>query len=316
MSSQHADGARPDASVIVVTHNNESLIANCLRAIDRGVVTHRHEVIVVDSGSTDRTIDIVHEHPSHPRLIAMKRNVGFAGANNAGIRASTGRVIVLVNSDAFPDGGSIDRLIETIEELPHAAIVGGRLRYPSGKLQPSVGRFPSILGGLWVALFLHRMPVIGRLNVGVNAHQDHYRSRRRVDWVTGAFLVARPEAGEVPDHGFMYGEDVTWASRCQSNGLEVWFDPTATAVHIGRASVDQSRTVGFAQRQRVRFELAWFGGRDPLARLAARGVLVVHALLRLLIYGGARVIGLRRDHRAREYAALLRAALARDPRAI
>ena len=272
---------------------------------------HSYEVLVVDNNSTDGTLAAIPDGFEPRRVIALETNVGIAKANNAGIEASRGRVIVLVNSDAFPDRGSIDRLIETIDELPHAGIVGGRLRYPTGKPQPSVGRFPSLMGGLWVALFLHRMPLTARANIGLNAHPALYRSRRRVDWVTGAFCIARREAGLLPAGAFMYGEDIEWSFTCHQAGLEVWLEPAATAIHIGRASVDQSQRLGFAQRRRVQFELAWFARRGPFEPIAARGVLIVHALLRLAVYGGMAALQRRRDRRTVEYLTLLLSALSR-----
>jgi N-acetylglucosaminyl-diphospho-decaprenol L-rhamnosyltransferase len=302
----------PEASVIVVTHNNESLIVDCLRAIEVGIARHSYEVIVVDNNSSDRTIAAIPDDLKPWRPVALKRNVGFARATNTGIEASRGRLMVLVNSDAFPDPGSIDRLIDAIDELPRAGIVGARLRYPTGQPQPSVGRLPSLMGGLWVALFLHRMPLTARLDIGISVHPSLYRSRRRVDWVTGAFCVARREAGFLPAGAFMYGEDIEWALACRHEGLEVWLEPAATAVHIGRASVDQSQEQGFAQEQRVRFELAWFARSGRLAQLGARGVLVIHALSRLILYGGLAALPGRRARRLGEYRTLLRAALSRD----
>ena len=313
MSPHDLDMTLPDASVIVVTHNNESLIADCLRAVKAGFHLSSYEIIVVDNASTDGTIAAIPDDLKSCRVIALEANVGFAQANNAGIEASRGRLMVLVNSDAFPDRGSIDRLIEAIDGLPHAGIVGGRLRYPTGKPQPSVGRFPSLTGGLWVALFLHRMPLTARADIGLSAHPALYRSRRRVDWVTGAFCVARREVGHLPAGAFMYGEDVAWALACRQAGLEVWFEPAATTVHIGGASVNQSQDPGFAQRRRVEFELAWFARRGQVTKLAARAVLVVHALLRLAVYGGQAALRRRRDRQVDEYTALLRAAVSSHP---
>jgi GT2 family glycosyltransferase len=240
--------------------------------------------------------------------------LGFAAANNAGIRASKGRVLVLVNSDAFPDTGSIDRLVAALEELPDAGIVGGLLRYPDGRFQASMGKFPSLLGDLWVALFLHRAPLLGRLEVGVSSHRSSYRVRRRVDWVTAAFCIARREAGLIPESRFMYGEDVGWAAECRARGLEVWLEPSATAVHIGRASVDRSQAPGFAQRRRVDFELRWFEPRGRLAAFAARAVLATHALMRMLVYALPALTRPRHRRHFLEYGALLHSALS-GPRA-
>jgi GT2 family glycosyltransferase len=311
--SHEAEATCPDASVIVVTHNNESLIGDCLRAIEAGLHLYSYEIIVVDNASSDDTLATIPDDLKSARVIALEANVGFAQANNAGIEASRGRLIVLVNSDAFPDRGSIDRLIEAIDELPDAGIVGGRLRYPTGEPQPSVGRFPSLRGGMWVALFLHRMPFTARANMGLSVHPALYRSRRRVDWVTGAFCVARREIGLLPTGAFMYGEDVAWALACNQAGREVWYDPAATTVHIGRASVDQSQDPGFAQQRRVEFELAWFASRGRVAKLAARGVLILHALMRLVLYGGMAALRGHRDRRVDEYTALLRAAVSSHP---
>lgn len=307
--SSDPDPNHLDASVIVVTHNNASIIERCVASISGAAETTRVEVIVVDNASSDDTRGVLAAMTPPPRLIALDRNAGFGEAANVGIRASSGRHIVLVNSDAFPDPGSIDRLVEAIDAIPDAGIVGARLRYPSGRPQPSTGRFPSLRGGLWVALLLHRVPLLGRAGVGIDVDGSLYRHRRRVDWATAAFCIARREAGELPWGAFMYGEDVAWAQACAERRMAVWVEPAARAVHVGRASVDESQPAGFAQRRRVLFELEWFGARGRLAVVAARGVLVLHAVVRLALFGGMQVLTRRRDVRIREQVALLAAAL-------
>jgi N-acetylglucosaminyl-diphospho-decaprenol L-rhamnosyltransferase len=312
MGDEHAAGTQAQVSAIVVTHNNEAFIADCLGSIQRAAAVSTCELVVVDNGSSDRTTAVVRDHPGKPRLVELAENVGFAAATNVGIRASSGRLIALVNSDAFPDPGSIDTLIAAIDELPRAGIVGAQLRYPDGQLQPSTGNFPSLLGGLWVAVFLHRAPLTARLGIGIAAHPALYRERRQVDWVTAAFCIARRDAGPLPERGFMYGEDVEWALACKSAGFETWLEPAATAIHLGRGSVDVRQGRGFVQWQRARFELAWFGAAGRANELAARAVLATHALLRIALFGPTALLGRRRSRPVREYFALLRAAFSKQ----
>jgi GT2 family glycosyltransferase len=267
------------------------------------------EVLVVDNASTDGSPDVARRLGA--RVIALERNIGFAAANNRALALAGGRFFVLVNPDAFPDPGSIDALISRLDTSPQVGIVGGVLRYASGAHQPSAGQFPSLHGGLWVALGLHRAPVLARLGIGFMAHPALCRRPRRVDWVTGAFCAARPEVGLLPETSFMYGEDVEWAQETARRGLEVWLEPRATAVHLlGESAGARSPTL--KQKHRVVFELRWFSRRGRAAVQAARAIMVLHALVRLAAVIALRPTGRATFHDEEPWRALIRAAL-REP---
>lgn len=153
-----------DVSVIVVTFNNAPLVGRCLRAVKQSVSEYVAEILIVDNASTDDTVRCARDAAPEADVIKLDRNVGFAAANNVGFQSARGRYVALVNSDAFPDPGSIDRLVQRAEDEASIGLVGGRLRYPSGRQQPSTGRFPSLLGNLAVALFLHRLPLVSWLH--------------------------------------------------------------------------------------------------------------------------------------------------------
>jgi N-acetylglucosaminyl-diphospho-decaprenol L-rhamnosyltransferase len=296
-------------SVVVVTHNNRDLIGPCLQAIREAVGDRDAQLLVVDNASTDGTRELLEDATRGVELIALHENVGFARGVNRALQAAHGRFVALVNSDAFPDPGCLEELVDVLEANPLIGIAGAKLRYPSGRLQPSAGTFPSLWGGLWVALSLHRVPGLSRLGIGYLADERLYERAHAVDWVCAATCAVRADLAPMPTGSFMYGEDVEWARASHEAGMEVWLVPQATSVHISRASVDQSRDGSFAQRRRAQFELAWFARRGHLVVLLARGVLLLHGSLRLALYGGLSVLRGRRDRRVAEYAALVRAAI-------
>lgn len=282
----------PIVSVIIVTYNNAAIIQRCLESAKRAAAASTNEILLIDNGSTDGTVELTQRFDSDIRIVALESNQGFAQANNVGMSLAKGRFIALVNSDAFPDPGSIDRLRYTIEQDRRIGIVGARLRYGSGALQPSAARFPSLLGNLWLALFLHRAPVISRVPVAVLAHRTFYQNTRTVDAVYASFCLARREVGPLPTSSFMYGEDVQWCHQAQRRGLRVVVEPAATGVHLAGSSVRSSQAAGFAQTRRVATQLQWFEGRGLAAQLLARMTLATHALVRLGVYGAASAIGL------------------------
>lgn len=273
-----------DVSLVVVTFNNADLIERCLRAVREGIDTSRSQLLVVDNASTDDTVRRVRTTAPEATVIVLERNIGFAGANNIALHNAIGRYVVLVNSDAFPDPGAVERLIRRADSDSNIGLVGGRLRSPSGKSQPSAGAFPSLLSSLATALFLHRLPLTSRLRLSVLANRAHYRRAHRVDWVSGAFCLARPSAGPVPAAAFMYGEDVEWGAQVRQRGMTTWIEPSATAVHLiasGDSSLARARA---RQASRVQFELRWYRSRGRRATMTARAIMVLHATVRIGLY--------------------------------
>lgn len=308
-------GSALDVSVVVVTFNNEAVVGRCLEATQRATVAHTSELIVVDNASTDRTLEIVRERAPGARVVRMEQNLGFAAANNVAFAKARGRYRVLVNSDAFPDPGAIDRLVEFAERHADAGLVGGVLRDRGGRPQPSAGCFPTLARNLAVAMMLHRTPPFSRVPTTVFADRHLYTRARPVDWVSGAFCLATPSAGLLPADGFMYGEDVEWARRARSLGLSVWLEPSARAVHLGSGGVVTADAARARQRHRVSFERRWFDRLGPANALGSRVVMTIHAAVRIALFTALRPVdGERAAGGVEEFAYLLRAAWSRDLR--
>src|SRR4051812_10670880 len=96
-------------SIIIVAYNARADLERCLASLHATPPVASHEIIVVDSGSTDGAADAARGWPT-VRVVDAGSNVGFAAANNIGIRHSTGTNVLLLNSDTVVAGVSLDRL--------------------------------------------------------------------------------------------------------------------------------------------------------------------------------------------------------------
>src|SRR5690242_15438203 len=102
-------------TVVVVTHNALPWLEQCLDSVAR------HDLVVVDNGSTDATLDVVRAKRPDARIVEQE-NKGMGGGNNAGMRVATGRYFFLLNSDAWVLGDGLERLVAYADAHPEAAV--------------------------------------------------------------------------------------------------------------------------------------------------------------------------------------------------
>tara|TARA_B100001250_G_scaffold414532_1_gene453624 strand:- start:8220 stop:8849 length:630 start_codon:yes stop_codon:yes gene_type:complete len=92
----------PEISVIIPTYNREEFISRALRSIlNQSISRHLYEIIVVDDGSSDNTLEVIKEYANEIRIIINKKNIGLPGSLNVGIKASHGRFIIRLDSDDY-----------------------------------------------------------------------------------------------------------------------------------------------------------------------------------------------------------------------
>ena len=140
---------KPELSIVIVTYNAQDVILDCLASLETASasLSGDHvdaEVIVVDNASTDQTIALLRERPGSVQFIETGYNAGYSGGNNAGIRASTAPLILLLNPDTVVHPGALRALVDFAGDHPEAGLIGCRLIYPNGRLQHSCFRFPGL----------------------------------------------------------------------------------------------------------------------------------------------------------------------------
>ena len=291
-----------DLSVIIVNWNVRDLLRRCLRSLyssatESGLAV---QVIVVDNGSTDGSVEMVRSAFPAVHLIVNRDNRGFPAANNQGLAVAQGRYSLILNPDTEIVGDALATMVAFADAHPDVGIVGPQLLNPDGTVQSSRRRFPTLATAFFESTWLQRY--------GPRRILEHYYVLDRpddraqdVDWLYGAAFMARREAvaqvGLLDEGYFMYSEELDWCRRFRDAGWRVVYLPTAQVIHYGGKSSEQviaARHIHF-QTSKVRYFRKYHG---RMAAEALRWFLLGNYLWQLGLEGGKWLLGHKRPLRA------------------
>lgn len=222
-----------ELAIIIVSYNARDDLDRTLASLHAGSPVTPTDVVVVDNASSDGSAAMVKARWPGVAVIETGENLGFARANNVGIRATSGEFVLLLNSDTVVPAGAIDGLVAQLRAHPEAAVVGPRLVDVNGRLELSFGRMIGPFNEL-------RQKVLGRLydaDFGLARRAVHRAASRghAVDWVSGACLLVRRRDAEavglLDERFFLYTEDVDFCASIRKMGRTVWFTPDIEVVH-------------------------------------------------------------------------------------
>lgn len=218
--------------IIIVNYNTVDDLRVCLRSLHEAPPARPHHICVVDNASSDGSVAAVRRDFPGVEVVPLDANVGFAAANNVGIRRTSAPLVLLLNSDTLVPAGALDTLIDRLDATA-ATAAGPRLVDDHGRPEISWGPMLSPVAeagqALRVRLARSRQPWARRLVARWTTQE------RWVDWVTGACLLVRREAalaaGLLDERYFMYEEDVDFCAALRARSGRVLFAPAAQVVH-------------------------------------------------------------------------------------
>jgi GT2 family glycosyltransferase len=255
-----------DLSIIIVNWNTRDLLQRCIADVYANTGSLDYEVIVVDNASQDDSVALLRREFPKVQVIENETNTGFSVANNQGIRISTGRYCLLLNTDAFVHPGALETMVKFMDENPQAGAGGCRLYNEDGSLQRSCTSFPTLATELWQALWLDRTFPRSRIFGRYWMTYWDFDEDCEVDSVIGACMILRRDAldevGLLDEGYFMYSEEVDLCFRMKQAGWKVMFTPKATATHIwGGTSKRISNKTTFLRlfQSRIRFFRKHYG---------------------------------------------------------
>ncbi len=237
-------------SVVIVNYNGAELLHRCLRS----VFAQRYrpmEVLVVDNGSVDGSVEMVQKEFPEARVISLNRNAGFAEGNNIGVREARGEFVVLLNNDTEVEDNWLPPLLAVMED-PHVAIAASKV----------------VTDGVPEEFYTMN----GTINyLGYNIMRK-FADLSLIFYAGGTCLMVRREQVGEPfvNEYFLYHEDVYLGWRMRLQGKDVRMAQGSVVYHRGSQTTKQqvSSLITFCQvRNRMLNLLLFYEARTLLKLL-------------------------------------------------
>ncbi len=209
-------------AVIIVNWNGRQFLAPCLNAL-KAQTWSDFEVIAVDNGSTDGSVELLERDFPWVQLIKNSENRGFAAANNQGIHASKALFVATLNNDTRPEPNWLAALVRCLESDPEVGACASKMLFADR---------PDMINSAGIAI--DRAGIAwDRLGGSVDDPQDT-QVRDVFGACAGAALYRREmldNVGLFDEDFFAYLEDVDLAWRSQAAGWRTLYVPTARVIH-------------------------------------------------------------------------------------
>jgi rhamnosyltransferase len=205
-----------DVSIIIPAKNEETNITACLDAIFKQDAGCKFEIIVIDSGSTDRTVDLVKQYPQVKLITIEPAEFGHGKTRNLGAGLAAGDYIVFLNADALPvDNNWLNSLIRHFEDEKNKKIAGVFSRH-----------IPKQNCDLYMARdILKSMPARGYI-------KSAYKKFDFMIFSTVSCALSREIWREFPfKDDIVIAEDQEWARQALYNGFHIVYEPGSTVYH-------------------------------------------------------------------------------------
>ena len=222
-----------ECELSIITVNYNGLNDTCA-LIDSISFNEDLEVIVVDNGSRENEASILQVRYPHIKAIRSDQNLGFAGGNNLGIKASKGKYLYLINNDTVFKYFNPQVLIKRLETSPKIGMVCPKIRF-------AWDNHPIQFAGYTP---LSSITVRNRAIGFGEEDKGQYDAPHQTPYAHGAAMMLKREVvdkvGFMPECYFLYYEELDWSMMINRAGYEIWYEPACTIFHKESQSTGQN----------------------------------------------------------------------------
>lgn len=270
-------------TIIIVSYNARHYLKACLESLTTALHGIDGEVVVVDNQSADQTVEFLQTSFPWVRVIESGSNMGFARANNIGIRQTESQYVLLLNPDTVVGAQTLHDVLRFMDSHPEVGATGVQMLNADGTraLESRRGR-PTLATSFFRMCGLSHLFPKNRRMARYYMSWLSWNEPAEIDVVSGAFAFLRRSAlqqvGLLDEQFFMYGEDIDLSCRLLDAGWHNCYLP-CKIVHFKGGCTDKStlRYVRVFYQAMIVFCRKHYAHRNIILRTA----------IELLIYGRA-----------------------------
>ena len=254
-------------AIIIVNYCTPDFVCDCLHSLSDQIETDLDKVVLVDNNSGDGSVPKLlgeirnQEWERWVSVLPLDSNGGFSAGNNAALRELLAEsyiqpdYLMLLNPDTIVSPGSIDYLIQFLDEHPKVGIVGSQLVNGDHQFESSARNYPSPLSEL------DSGARVGVLSKGLRRWQVAMPVAEKAHtcgWVSGAAMMVRrsvfEQIGLLDEDFFLYFEELDFCQRASRAGWQIWLEPRSLITHLE----GQSTGIQFRRKRRGKY---WYDSR-------------------------------------------------------
>ncbi|MFO8236303.1 MAG: glycosyltransferase family 2 protein [Bacteroidales bacterium] len=206
----------------------EQFLPNLLR-YSQGADT---EIIIVDNGSTDGSVEFLKKNYPEVRKIVFDKNYGYTGGYNKALEQVEAKYYVLLNSDIEVTENWLEPLRKTMDSSPEIAACTPKIKSYHNK---DYFEYAGAAGG-FIDKFGYPF-CRGRILDTIEKDEGQYDTGSKIFWATGACLFVRSDlfhkAHGLDDDFFAHMEEIDLCWRLQNMGYTIYYVPESTVYHVG-----------------------------------------------------------------------------------
>src|SRR3990172_5849274 len=273
-----------DLSIVILTYNTKNILEECLNSLEKVKSEIDSEIIVVDNGSTDGSVEMARKEFPRAKVIENKKNLGFAAGNNMAKQYVKGKYILFLNSDTVVHKNTLKESFEYMEIHKDVGAMICKMILANGEFDKDTRRsfITPWIGLTHLFLKLDRVfpksKLFGRYWYGyIPDNVEH-----EVDVIEGAYFFVRIEIldkiGWFDEEYFLDGENIDLCWRIKADGWKIMYNPKVSITHFkgaakGKVNSEFRKKVPLQKRLKFRmagvnsmeiFYRKWLWGRYPL----------------------------------------------------